>query len=333
MIIVIPLILGACSLIDDDLTVCGEDFLIEYEMQLHTELQMELQTELMTETEYPVRRALEKKWSSIFTDKAKDIDLRFFITETDELKHRIKEDNLDSNRTSYTIKLPKENYMHLGVANIAADSRVQLSNGNASETMALRLPDKKELSPLTTGVFTARLPMEVTDSSALFSVCLYMVTAAVALVVDTAKCPSLRGLEGYMSGSACSFNIRDSIFMYDKSYAMLLERIPLEGDVNSQQIVRRSSLNLQESPLACLATVGFPTQDESVWSMTVTATLTENRHTTTTLTVEEPLKAGTIRIIKCMLDEKGQVIPVNTSEVGATVTLDWKDGGEHEVEL
>ena len=308
---------------------------IDYQVRLSTELSVQLETELMTETEAPVRKALERWLEPIFTDKAQDIDLRFFAGETDVIRHQIQE-VINDNRTSYTIKLPKENYMHLAVANIADNRQVQLSAGEHSATMALCLQETQELTPLTTGVFTARLPMTVTDTTKHFDVKMYMVTSAVALVIDTALCGDLRYIDAYMSGSACTFSIRDSLFSYDRACRLLMERVPTEGGVKTQESgIRKQLADEEVCPLACMATVSMPTRDEQTWSLTVTATLSNNRHTTTTLTIEEPLKAGTLRIIKCEMNENGELDPdpKHNSEVGASVTLDWKPGTSQDIDL
>ena len=102
---------------------------MNYQLQLHTEMSVQLQTELDTEVELPVRNALQKWLDPIFSDTAKDVDLRFFSEELDELRYQIKEE-INDNRTSYTIYLPKENYMHLAVANIASNPQVRLLGGN-----------------------------------------------------------------------------------------------------------------------------------------------------------------------------------------------------------
>jgi hypothetical protein len=69
--------------------------------------------------------------------------------------------------------------------------------------------------------------------------------------------------------------------------------------------------------------------------MTLTTTLTDNRHTTTTLTVDEPLAAGSLRLIKLLMGEDGELTPDTdaNAEVGATVKLDWQKGDEHEIEI
>lgn len=332
-VIVFPLLLGACTLIDDDLSVCDQQMVIDYELRLYTELSMQLETELTTEAEASVRKGLERWLAPVFTDKAKDVDLRFFSGLRDELRYQIQEE-INDNRTSYTIKLPKENYMHLAVANIADDRQVRLLEGDHSETMMLRFPEAEELRPMKTGVFTARLPMVVTDTSQHFNVHLYMANAAVVLIIDTALCTDLVSMEGYMTGSACGFSLRDSVYAYDNHCRLQMERIPTAEQ--TQMLPRKSRFESIDAPLACFGTVSMPTRDEAAsWTLVMRVTLTDNRHTTTTLTVEDPLKAGTLRILSCQMGENGKLEPTeeHEHEVGAAVELDWKDGGSHDIEL
>lgn len=321
--------MSACSLIDDDLSVCGEEMTIDYQVQLQTELSLQLRTDLVLETDTNVRMALERWLDPIFTDKAKDIDLRFYNDETDVIRHQI-QDVINDNRTSYTIRLPKENYMHLAVANIADNHQAHISAGERSATMAVVLSDQTELSPLTTGVYTARLPMVVTDSTRRFDVHLYMVTAAVAVVIHTEACPDWQSLSGYMSGSASGFSIRDSVFYYTRSPKILMERVPIE-----QNAPMHKSPQSAPNDALCYATVSLPTQDDKPWSITATATLTDNRHTTTTLTIEKPLAAGDLRVFTFYMDADGKLNPdpESSQEVGATVEVDWGEGTEIEIEI
>ena len=335
LIILLPLCFAACTLIDDDLSVCGEDMVINYQMQLRTELRTQLQTELAETGDSLVREALEEWLSPVFTDKAKDIDLHFFSAEQDVIRRRI-QDVINANQTSYTIKLPQENYMHLALANIADNHQISLSRKEHSTTMELGLPEKETLQSMNTGVFTARLPMKVEDKSASFDVYLYMVNAAVALVIDTTACDALESMSSTLNDGAYRFMVRDSLFDYSRTCAFRMEEVTINKPSGAPQTKTNRVKSIADTPtMACLAAVGMPTRDDQPWTVTHTATLTGNKHTTTTLTLEEPLKAGTLRVIKLWMDKDGELRPEADSEkeVGITVTLDWKDGGEHDIDL
>ena len=198
-------------MIDDDLRECGEDLVINYQLQLRTELSTQLQTELSEEQDSLVREALMEWLSPVFTDKAKDIDLHFFNKETDNIRRRI-QDVINASQTSYTLNLPKENYTHLALANLADNNELTLGGKEHSETMSLNLSSTSSLRSLNTGVFTARLDMTVSVASQSFEVYLYMINTAVALVIDTTDCDSLVSIEGTLNDVACGFSLRDSSF-------------------------------------------------------------------------------------------------------------------------
>lgn len=334
LVILLPLCFAACTLIDDDLSVCGEDMVINYQMQLRTELRTQLQTELAETQDSLVREALAEWLAPVFTDHAKDIDLHFFSATEDILRRRM-QDVINANQTSYTINLPKENYIHLALANIADNNQMYLTGQEHSNSMELALPNRSEFRSMNTGVFSARLPMEIEDKSAQFDVYLYMVNAAVALVIDTTTCDSLVSMSGTLNDVACGFLVRDSLFDYSRTCAFQLENVPIAEPSAAPHAMPNKGKYAAEIPTkACMAVVGMPTRDGQPWTITYTATLTGNKRTTTTLTLNESLKAGTLRVIRLKMDgEGGLTNEDDTSEVGITITLDWKDGGDHEVDL
>jgi len=50
------------------------------------------------------------------------------------------------------------------------------------------------------------------------------------------------------------------------------------------------------------------------------------------LSIREPLAAGEPKILKASISENGEIIYEGT-EVSVTVSLDWKPGGDHDIEI
>ena len=226
--------------------------------------------------------------------------------------------------------------MHLALANIADNHQISLNRKEHSTTLELGLPDKTLLQSMSTGVFTARLPMKVEDKSASFDVYLYMVNAAVALVIDTTACDALESMSSTLNDGAYRFMVRDSLYDYSRTCAFRMEEVTVNKPSGAPQTKTNRVKSIADTPtMACLAAVGMPTRDDQPWTVTFTATLTGNKHTTSTLTIEESLKAGTLRVIKLRMNKDGELTPYEESEkeVGVTVTLDWKDGGGHDIDL
>lgn len=319
-----------CSTIDDDLSDCGNTFKMEYQLRLVTNMTTELQTQLTTMTELSVANALTKRLENIFTDYAHDVDLSFYDTEG--ALNRLQHDQhiMNANQSSYTLTLPMRKYMHLAVANITDNKVVSLKDDEYSPSSILqqangKLTDGIEILPShTTGLFTARQPMEVLSGvDQTFNVHLYMANSATTLVLDTKGQP-YTDLKVYATGFANTFYIRDSLYVFtDTSPLVEAERVATDNE------------------LLCFCSVNFPSRDalpasaktraektSSLWQFKVYLTKPDGSITETVLDINEPLKAGDLKIIKGELDDDGAVRPYN-STVGVSVTLNWNSAGDY----
>lgn len=317
-------LMAGCSVIDDDLSDCnqGEEYKIDYELRLITNMTTELETQLTTITEMGVAESLREHLKDIFSDFAHDIDLSFYDTEGDMTRLHHKRDIIDANQTSYTLTLPMHEYMHLAVANIAENHVVGLSNDENCQTSMLQQTDDSPIASHTTGLFTARLPMEVLSGvSQTFNVKLYMANSAVALVLDT-KGHAYSDMKVYATGFAKEFMIEDSTYVFPEK----------------EVLVRADKVETGNN-LLCFCSVNFPSHnpdevgaDEPLWQLRVYVTMPDGNITETIIDVKEQLKAGELKIIKGELDDEGAVRPYD-STVGVSVTLDWNEGGTYNPEL
>ena len=332
-------LMAGCSVIDDDLSDCPTDevqYQMEYELKLVTNMTTELQTELTTITELSVASALETHLENIFSDFAHDVNLSFYDTEgtKERLEHRV--DIINTNQTTYDLTLPMRKYLHLAVANIADNDVVGLFKDDHSNTSMLQQVEgtKPDGSPVnivtshTTGLFTARQPMEVLSGvSQTFNVRLYMANCAATLVLDP-KGQSYKDLSVYATGFASEFLICDSTYVFPTTSPL----------IKAEKVVT-------DNGLLCYCTVNFPSHDAmplsvarradseaSLWQFKVYLTKMDGTVTETVLDISEPLKAGDLKIIKGSLDDEGAVRPYDPT-VGVSVTLDWNKGGDYEWEM
>lgn len=327
------LLLTACSTIDDDLSDCGNDFKLDYEMRLVTNITTELNTQLNTAADASVANALRSHLEEIFTDYARDVDLSFYDTENpqDRLSHD--QHVMNASEKSYTLYLPMREYMHLAVANIKDNSVVNLTGDDRCPTSQLALSTGKDtIDSQTTGLFTARQPMKVLEGvDQTFHVQLYMANSAEALVINP-RGQKYKDIKVYATGFATQFHINDSIYAFS-------EKSP---------IVRTQKLDTQGGNL-CFCAVNFPSSedgmrtvintdfddgesDKTYWQFRVYVTLEDGSVTETILSIRKNLSAGEFKIINAFMGEKGDILTDNT-EVGVSVTLDWKDGGQHDIDI
>ncbi|MBR6423419.1 MAG: hypothetical protein IKS47_01885 [Bacteroidales bacterium] len=81
---------GGCSLIDERLEDCTEEFKMTYHLRLVTNVEVQLKTRLSDVRDEALRESLEKYLGGIFAEYARDIDLSFYATDEEgrRLEHR-----------------------------------------------------------------------------------------------------------------------------------------------------------------------------------------------------------------------------------------------------
>jgi hypothetical protein len=335
--------LASCSVIDEDLSNCQERSRakLHYELELVTNMNTELQTELTTQTDIQLAGEIRDKLSNIFSDYAHDVDLSFYDTEGDSILLQKDEHIMDANQASYALNLPMRQYMHLAAANVVDNELVSVENDNYCHRSMLSQVIRDTIDSHTTGIFTARQPMEVLgDVSQNFDVHLYMANCAAALVIDPRERETLDGIRVYSSGFATGFNICDSAYQYDR-YAPIVRTMPvvLENQTEgafvsvtfpSKQPSNVATRNVIETEEPFIAEAG----DEVLWEFRVyiphleessTRGDDEIHITETIIGVKEPLYPGQLKILRGWIGKNGEYISENP-EVSTSVTLDWQDG-------
>ena len=293
-------------------------------VKLVTNMTTELRNVLDEQADEPVAQALYEYLDDIFTDHAHDVNLSFFSTEADSALSHHEEHIINSNQESFTIQLPVEEYMHLSLANIRNQSAVQYVNATNCHKAYLQQYGSDQLNTChNTGLFTARLPMEVIEGQDQeFNVHLYMANCAAALVVDTLG-SHIKDMKVFLDGMADGFQIADSLYTFNRNTLVPATEIPVTSGYKS-----------------CFVGVCFPSRDNatriddeftssdasnSIWSIKGYVKKTDGTITENILYVREPLKAGTLKVIKVKVQPNGSFLTVDLN-VGLSVTLDWKDG-------
>ena len=332
--------LTSCSMIDEDMSDC-EQSKIDYELRLITnisteiETQLETTTSLSTETDLLLAEELREHLSNVFTDFAHDVDLSFYDTRNDSLRLQHDQHIMDANQASYTLHLPMREYMHLAVANIIDDPLISLVQDERCHTSQLQQRDRDTIDSHNTGLFTARLPMNVLEGvNQNFNVRLYMANCAACLVIDPQGYDT-SGIKVYSTGFATDFNICDSIYRYSALPPIVrTTKLETSGDkigfcsvsFPSQDLFKTRTVIETEAPF--IAQPG----EESMWEFRVympqpgKARTRANEHVTETIIyVKDPLKPGQLKIIVGRVNPDGSV-SVNVPEVSTSVTLDWQPG-------
>ena len=309
-------LLPSCSIIDENLDDCGVNNKMVYRLKLITNIQTELDEQLSSPEEQHVADALKESLKTIFTDKAHDIDLSFYNSDNTREKHE--QHIMDASQAEYVVYLPERDYRNLAVANMADATNVRLeSDDYTPSTMKLQQQQGDTIDSHSTGMFTARKIIEVCNCTESFNVELYMANSCAALVVDTAGV-GIRGMKVLTQDFATSFAVSDSTYAYQANPLIRSVEVPTNGQ-----------------PYTCHYAVSFPsrhTRSDGLFRIKAYVTLPDGTTTENIITVEQPLMAGYLKIIKMKMKPNGSLTPLS-QDVGVSVTLNWKQGGTYEPEI
>ena len=316
------LLLISCSVIDEDLSACVDPEPVEptkqakldYELRLVTNMTTELKTQLTTETDVQLANALRQNLGNIFTDFAHDVNLSFYDTQGDSTRLQHDEHIMDANQASYTLNLPMRQYMHLAVANVVDNGLVSIENGNSCHQAMLKQAVSDTIDSHSTGLFTARQPMEVLEGvNQNFNVHLYMANCAATLVIDPRGHGDLDKIRVVSTGFATGFNICDSTYHYDALPPIIrTTRTSVEGDsllafssvtFPSRDPEQASTRSVIETEEPFIAVPG----EASLWEMQVYVPQPNGTITRTVLYIKTPLRAGQFKIIKCWIGDEGDI--------------------------
>ena len=324
----VALLTGCRYLVDEDLSDCGGEISINYQLRLIANMQTELETVLSEETDVITSAALQEYLKYIFSDMARDVDLSFYSPEGDMPRKVHIQETIDANQAHYIVYLPEQEYMHTCVANLVGNGPVQLKDTLLcrSARLALDVPQTAEVHSQGTGLFTSRLPIKIKDEGdQTFYSYLYMANSATVLILDTGKAGDIGEIDVATSGFADHFDIADSTYYYNMNY-----------------IVKPEEVVLNQEGRRCFVSVNLPSRDfapsskaygdDFIWKWRVRVPLSDGTITETILGVSEPLKAGNLKIIKAKVYDTG-VVSVTDPVVGVSVTIDWHTGGEHDLEF
>lgn len=341
----------SCSVIDEDQSGCVEQAKLDYELRLVTNMTTELKTQLTTQTDVELADALKQQLGNIFTDYAHDVDLSFYDTHGDSARLQHEKHIMNANQASYELNLPMRHYMHLATANTLDNELVTLENDNYCHKSILSQVTRDTIDSHTTGIFTARQPMDVLEGiDQNFDVHLYMANCSASLVIDPRGHGQLDKIRVFSTGFATGFNICDSVYQYDARSPIVNT---IRTTIDDQDKLAFSSVTFpSREPQQTATRTIIETEEpficqpgEPLWEFQVYVPQSDHSITRTVLSIKTPLRAGQYKILKCWIGEDGDINvgpddpdpdpdpSTISSEVSVSVTLNWKPGGTYNPEL
>lgn len=317
--------------IDEDLSRCGTDFEVHYRFMLQTNPDSVLRAELTTPAQQQLATTLRAALASVFSDRAEDLTLHFHHPSTGERLY-YEEHLVGSNEAGFTLYLPTQDYHHVALANVGAESVLRTTGADNLQTLAWEMEAEGDTVPsIGHSLFCGWQYLSVGGGQNSYFMPLYMQDCAAAWVIDPRTAP-VAGYEAYVAGTAATFHCADSTFTYDA--ALRVRAAQVEG--GGLTALYAACLPSPDSPAeAVAAPTGRDDYAESAgayWTTYLYVRLASGEVTKNVLYVKSPLRAGELKVLKVALNDRGEVV-ADEREVGVSVTLDWKPGGDFEVEM
>lgn len=307
--------LSLVSCIDEDLSRCGVNYSVDYVVHQQTDLQAEVAAVLSSPQEQEAAEAVETALGGMFTDLAHDLDLSFYANHNQAYHER---NIIDASSASFTFYLQQADYRHLTLANVTDEPAVTLEGTDSDLSLSVSSMAGDTLSSHSRPLFSSRTDMPLEGRETSFRSDLYMLNSAVAVVLAEPE-GKQAAVSGCVSGMASSFAVNDSVYAYSPQAVTRMEQTRPQG----YRVLYATTLPSPDNA------PGNP--DDGIWQVKIYVTI-DGKITENVLHVGEPLPAGKVKIIKGVIKDDGSV-STESPEVGVSVTLDWKPGGDHDVEM
>ena len=312
------------SCIDEDLSDCGLDYAIDYKMQLSLSLQDVLDKEFVTADEKVLAGMLREDLGSVLSDRAQKLDISFYEVDNEKLsKHSVMMPN--ANQLSVTFYMDRGDYHNIALASTSTDGDLNISGSSLYQSISLRQPETDTVDVHSSALYMGYEKLTVENQSGRFFVPLYMQNSVPVLVVNKNNSPA-RTVGAYVCHTASGLMCADSVFIYQNT--------PVVRTVYNEagNLVSYHSVCFPSADEAGVRSGDTSDSEGSLWEMELYTQLPDGKYVKNILYMKEPLQAGMMRVIKVKLTDEGEVVSDNP-EVGVSVELDWKPGGDFDIEM
>ena len=317
--------LQSCTFIDDDRSDCETSFSLNYQLKVVSNINLQLSEQLQMSTGSQTLATLNSYLDPILQPTASAVHLSFFPTDGSDPVHYDRE--TEGLRTAFSLAIPAANYRHIAIIG-QEDPSIFINDNTSAETTRLTQFLNDTVDSHNHAALAGTLDMNVTNNTnQSWEINLYPADAAVAVVMK--KNPNVVRTRVFLADLATSFTPNDSTWHWEHN-----------------SLVRTDAVDVTGTDSVAYCGIAFPSRMEApgtidpdvaaakgaVWRVIVMATLPDNTVTRSVLYVRKPLRAGDLRIFRLLISTDGAA-EVSAADVGASVTLDWKKGGEYNPEI
>lgn len=312
------------SCIDEDLSRCGVNYAVDYRLELSASMRLTLDEQLTTPAEQQLAAVLKTDLAYVMTNRAAVMDLSFFTSADGNLTYHQSVEP-DASSLSMTIYMNRGSYHNIALATTRANPAVGIYGQQKYWEMELAQADADTVDSHRAAIYRGQSDISVDSESDHFYVPLYMLNSVPVLVVNPATSPATT-VAAYVHRTASGVNCADSTFIFRRRSVVRTSRTD-GGGLISYHAVCFPSENAPETKVGDITAA-----EGSIWEMDLYTRMPDGKYVKNTLYVKDALKAGEMQVVKVQLDDDGRAVTDNP-EVGVSVELDWKPGGDFDIEI
>ena len=300
-------LLSGC--IDDNLSDCN-NFTVRYKIELSAHAQA-------------------------FSGEMENLNMHFYDGNKALAHHEYVEREQMPANNIYAISLPMNDYHHFAIANISPASSVNASDLTIqSDQYKLAYEeDADTVASHASELYVGRAQFTIADKNQFIEVVLTPCISMTRLHLDyeTGIAPSIGRIDGYVNKTATGFHCKDSIYKHDRPVVVQMNQAG--EDENGLTLFQALSF-----PSKGVGPAGAPTVDRSIteensiWNTDVYVTI-GNKITRNTIHIAEPLSAGECVDIYGVVRGDGSIEIGQNLQATVAITLDWKPGGNIDVDM
>ena len=290
----------------------------------------------LTCNNFTVRYRIElSTHTQAFSGRMENLNMHFYDGNKSLAYHEYVERERMPSNNIYAITLPANDYHHFAIANISQASCVKCSDlGVASDRYKLSYESAADtVSSHVSELYVGRERFTIADRNQFIEVVLTPCISKTRLHLSYGTDPvvPVKRVEGYVNETATGFLCNDSLYEYDRPVVVQMNEAG--KDENGLALFEAVSFpSRNEASAGAKSLNRNPSEENAIWNTDVYVTIGD-KITRNTINLTEPLPAGECIEIYGVVRDDGSIDIGHNVQATVAVTIDWKPGGDIDVDI
>lgn len=324
LLLCLPFAIVSCryiGTIDDDTSNCNHTYRFTYHMHAVSNTNDQITTQLSNDGDAALRQDLTSLLTPLLHPNQYGANLLF--QDMGERSNLVSPQTFIGDETSLTMMLCPNDYRHVAVTGTDKDIAM-LRDSMEITKAAISQPQKDTISSQQVALLSGRKEIKITGNEDNIHVHLFPANAAIAVVAK--QDATVKDVKIFFTDLASSFTLNDSTYHFDQNAFV---RTTLNTTANQAKKIYYALVFPSRDNAPGTIDKDNTQASGAFWRTIIMAEIADGTTTRTVLYVKKALHAGDVKIINITVGSNGAAESTDTN-MGASVTLDWKNGGSYD---